>query len=191
MMSDIKKYIESSINTLQAMNDAEHCALLDEIVTLIVKTLCDGKKVMLCGNGGSAADSQHIAAEFVGRYKKDREGYPAIALTTDTSILTAVGNDYSFDTIFARQVEALGSSGDVLIGLSTSGNSKNIICAFEEAEKKNITTVAFTGKGGGALKTIADTLFAVDSVNTPDIQAGHIVALHAVCEVVENKLCSS
>jgi D-sedoheptulose 7-phosphate isomerase len=143
------------------------------------------------GNGGSAADCQHLAAEFVGRFKLERKGYPAIALTTDTSILTAVGNDYSFDSIFSRQIEALGKEGDLVVGISTSGNSKNIIRGVEKAKELGLYTVGLLGKDGGALKDLVDLPLVVPIDNTARIQECHILIGHIVCEIVEERLASA
>lgn len=148
-------------------------------------TIGAGHKVLLMGNGGSAADSQHIAAELVGRYKKDRAALPAIALTTDSSILTSIGNDYGFDHVFARQVETLCSPGDVVIGISTSGNSANVVAAIKSARKLGAYTVGMTGAAGGRLAQLCDTTLAVPSSDTPRIQEAHILIGHILCELVE------
>ncbi len=152
---------------------------------LIGKRLKNGNKVLICGNGGSAADSQHFAAEIVGRFEKERKGYPAIALTTDTSALTAIGNDYGFEKIFSRQVEALGEKGDILIGISTSGNSQNIIEAVKVAKEIGIFTVGFLGKDGGKMKDIVDKAFIVKSNNTARVQEVHLTLEHAICRVLD------
>ena len=156
------------------------------VVADICKNALDkGHKILFCGNGGSAADSQHLAAELVGRFVKERESLPAIALTTDTSILTAIANDYSYDDVFSRQVAGLGQAGDVLIGISTSGNSKNVVKAIELAKQKGLKTVAFTGEGGGKLGALCDAVIAVPSKTTARIQEIHILVGHIVCELVE------
>lgn len=152
---------------------------------LLGRRLKMGYKVMICGNGGSAADSQHFAAEIVGRFEKERRGFPAIALTTDTSILTAVGNDYGFDKIFSKQVEALGQKGDILIGISTSGNSENVIQAVEVAKNMGIFTVGFLGKDGGKLKDIVDKAFIVKSNSTARIQEVHLTLEHTICNILD------
>ncbi len=152
---------------------------------LMAKRLEMGYKILICGNGGSAADSQHFAAEIVGRFEKNRKAFPAIALTTDTSALTAIGNDYGFDEVFARQVEALGQKGDILIGISTSGNSKNIIKAVEKAKEMNLFTVGFLGKDGGKLKDIVDKAFIVKHDNTARIQEVHLTLEHTLCKIIE------
>ena len=156
----------------------------------IARRLKEGGKVLLCGNGGSAADCQHIAAELVGRFGMERKAIPAIALTTDTSILTAVANDYSFDRIFERQVEALGQEGDVLIGISTSGNSRNVIRAVEKAKEMGILTVGFLGKDGGTLAKLVDYPLVVKSFSTPRIQEVHITLGHVLCDFIEKFLFS-
>jgi D-sedoheptulose 7-phosphate isomerase len=152
---------------------------------LIGKRLKLGNKLLICGNGGSAADSQHFAAEVVGRFEKERKGFSAIALTTDTSALTAIGNDYGFDRVFSRQVEALGQKGDILIGISTSGNSKNVIEAVRVAKGLGIFTVGLLGKDGGQLKDLVDKAFIVRSNNTARIQEVHITLIHAICRVLD------
>ncbi|MBI4115803.1 MAG: D-sedoheptulose 7-phosphate isomerase [Candidatus Omnitrophica bacterium] len=164
--------------------------VLEKIADLIARALRSGRKILLCGNGGSAADSQHIAAEFIGRFKRERQSLPAIALTTDTSILTAIGNDYAFEKIFARQVEGLGQKGDVLIALSTGGNSKNVLEAVKAAKARGVTTVGFTGVKGGALKDLVDHCFYAQSSETSHIQEVHITALHALSEVIEDLVFS-
>jgi D-sedoheptulose 7-phosphate isomerase len=155
---------------------------------LVYECLRSGHKVLLCGNGGSAADAQHIAGEFVGRYLKERRALPAIALTTDTSILTAIGNDYSFDIVFARQVEAIGAPGDVLIGISTSGNSPDVLRAVEAAQRIGLRTIGLTGQSGGQLAGLADICVRVPSSETPRVQEGHIAIAHVLCELVEDAI---
>jgi len=156
----------------------------------IAERVKEGNKILLCGNGGSAADCQHIAAELVGRFGMERRALPAIALTTDTSILTAVANDYSFDRIFERQVEALGQEGDVLIGISTSGNSENVVRAVEKAKEMEILTVGFLGRDGGKLAELVDHPLIVKSFSTPRIQEVHITLGHVLCDFIEKFLFS-
>ncbi len=156
----------------------------------IARRVKEGRKILLCGNGGSAADCQHIAAELVGRFSNDRRPLPAIALTTDTSIITAVANDYSFDKIFQRQVEALGEEGDVLIGISTSGNSRNVINGVIKAREKGLLTVGFLGKDGGELARLCHHSFVVKSHSTPRIQEVHITLGHVLCDFIEKFLFS-
>ncbi|SUP40309.1 D-sedoheptulose 7-phosphate isomerase [Veillonella criceti] len=149
--------------------------------------LAAGNKVFFCGNGGSAADAQHLAAELIGRFQKERRSLASIALTTDTSILTAVANDYGYDEVFARQVEGLGRSGDVLIGISTSGNSANVVKAALKARDTGMHTIAFTGEGGGKLNEICDITLAIPSKVTARIQEMHILVGHIICELVEEE----
>lgn len=144
-----------------------------------------GRKILICGNGGSAADSQHMAAEFVGRFVKERQSLPALALTVDTSLLTAVGNDYGFDCVFSRQVEGLGQEGDVLIAISTSGNSANVVKAVKTAKEKGIYVIALTGENGGTLTKESDLCLAVPSQVTARIQEMHIMIIHMICEIAE------
>ena len=159
--------------------------VLEGIAEAMIATLSAGRKILWCGNGGSAADSQHLAAELVGRFQRDRRALASIALTTDTSILTALGNDIGFDRVFSRQVEAISSPGDLLVGITTSGNSPNVVLALETARKLHLTTVAFTGQGGGKVAQFADHLFAVPSRNTARIQEAHTLAGHMICDWVE------
>lgn len=161
---------------------------IDACAKIISETFEQGGKVLLCGNGGSAADAQHIAAEFVGRYEKERRALPAIALTTDTSALTALANDYHFDRIFARQVEALGSSGDCLIAISTSGNSPNVIAAIMAARRAGCTIIGLTGSGGKKLASLCDAVVMVPSDRTARIQEAHIAVAHYWCEVLDKQL---
>lgn len=163
-------------------------ALLGAVADRLIQAYSAGKKVLICGNGGSAADAQHIAAEFVGKFYLDRRALPAEALTVNTSSITAIGNDYSFDQVFSRQIEAFGAEGDVLIGISTSGNSRNVVEAFHVARLMGIVTVALTGASGGKLKEEADYCICVPSSDTPRIQEHHILAGHLICEVVERAL---
>lgn len=152
----------------------------------VVASLRAGGKLMICGNGGSAADSQHIAGEFINRFLLERRPYAAVALSTDTSSMTAVGNDYSFDQVFEKQVQALGRSGDILLGISTSGNAANVCRAFEAAKKLGIKTVALTGGAGGRLAPLADRVIAISCTrHTPRIQEGHELAFHLFCERIE------
>lgn len=180
---------QASIDTKQALiNDTKRLEGLLEVAKVASSTIKAGHKIMLCGNGGSAADSQHIAAELIGRFEKERRSMAAIALTTDTSALTAIGNDYGYDQVFARQVEGLGQSGDLLIGISTSGNSKNVVKAMEVAQSKGIRTVALVGdKPEGAMQAVADYVLAAPSTNTARIQECHILIMHTLCQLVESE----
>ena len=173
-----KETIEKTIRLLT--EDIEKAALL------AVNTLKNGNKILLFGNGGSAADAQHIAAELTGRYKTERKGLPAIALTTDTSALTAIGNDYGYDRVFDRQVEALAVEGDLLLGISTSGNSTNVIKALELGKKLGCKTVGFTGRNGGKMNQVCDLNLIVPSDNTPRIQEMHILFGHTICQLIDN-----
>jgi D-sedoheptulose 7-phosphate isomerase len=159
-----------------------------QVADTAVAALRAGRKVMICGNGGSAADAQHWAGELVSRFNYDRPGLAALALTTDTSIITACGNDYGYDETFARQVQALGVAGDVLFVLSTSGNSPNVIKALEAARARNITTIAFTGRSGGKAAALCDVSIRVPHDSTPRIQEGHEVLGHAICALVEAEM---
>ena len=183
----IESTIAASIATKQQLlADTARLDALATVASHVSKSLKSGGKVMLCGNGGSAADSQHIAAELIGRFEKERASMAALALTTDTSALTAIGNDYGYDQVFSRQVEGIGQSGDVLIGISTSGNSANVVKAMEAAAHKNIATVALVGdKPGGAMQAIADYVLAAPSTNTARIQECHILMMHILCQLVE------
>lgn len=151
----------------------------------IVNCLNNGGKILICGNGGSAADAQHIAAEFVGRFVMERPSLPAIALTTDTSLLTAVSNDYSFSDIFEKQVSALANEGDILWGISTSGNSENVIKALRKASKNNVTTLGFSGRDGGQMRGICDHIIVIDEKETARIQELHILSAHIICGLVD------
>ncbi len=189
MSQKIKEIIAASMLVKQHLLDDEKIInTVTNCVAVIVNAFNSGNKVLFCGNGGSAADAQHLAAEFSGRFYIDREALPAEALHCNTSYLTAVGNDYSFDVIYARLIKGLGKKGDVLIGLSTSGNSANIVNAFEIAKEKEMITIGFTGLTGGLLKEISDHLLKVPSTDTPRIQESHILLGHIICELVEEKL---
>lgn len=172
----------------KAAEDAGFLASIEKIADAVAGTLSNGGKVLLCGNGGSAADAQHIAAELVGRYEAERAALAAIALTTDTSALTAIGNDYGFDHVFERQVLALGKKGDVLIAISTSGKSPNILCALDAAKKLGLVTVGFGGAKDGPMVKQCDLMLSAPSERTPIIQQLHITAAHAICGLVERRL---
>jgi D-sedoheptulose 7-phosphate isomerase len=170
-----------------AQLDHKH-ELLKSIADAMIEALRSGNKVLWCGNGGSAADSQHLAAELVGRFRRDRPAMASIALTTNTSILTAIANDFGYDTVFGRQVEALGRPGDVLVGISTSGNSPNVCAALSAARSMGIKTVAMTGSDGGKLAANADLVLRIDSKETARIQEAHILCGHIVCDLIESSL---
>ncbi len=186
MNQKIKNIIASSIAVKQeVLEDENLLATIDQIVMAVVNSFKSGFKVQFCGNGGSAADAQHLAAEFSGRFYKNRRALPSDALHCNSSYLTAVANDYSYDDIYARLVDGTMQKGDVLIGLSTSGNSGNIVKAFEIAREKGIITIGFTGASGGKLKALSDYLINIPSDTTPRIQESHILVGHIVCELVE------
>ena len=189
MTNKIQKLITESIDVKQQLLQ-EHNFLqtLATVVEVITDAFNAGNKVLFCGNGGSAADAQHLAAEFSGRFYKNRKALPAEALHCNTSYLTAVANDYSYDVIYARLLDGIGVKGDVVLGFSTSGNSVNIIKAFEVAKEKGIVTIGLTGTSGGAMKAVSDHLFNVPSTTTPRIQESHILIGHIICELVEEKV---
>lgn len=190
-MENLKAIIQASIQVKQQMLEDEN--LLQTVIdatTKIVSSLRNGGRIYFCGNGGSAADAQHLAAEFSGRFYKDRNALPAEALHANASYITAVANDYGFDVIYSRLVEGVMKKADVLVGLSTSGNSANIVKAFEAAKAKDITTVAFTGLTGGVLKSLSDYLINVPSTDTPRIQESHIMIGHIICQLAEEQYFS-
>jgi len=185
-MDKIKKIIKASIDTKQSVLQNEGLLkTIDTSVDVIVKAFRNGKRVYFCGNGGSAADAQHLAAEFSGRFYTDRKALPAEALHCNTSYLTAVGNDYGFEEIYSRLIDGIGEQGDVLVGLSTSGNSPNILKAFKTAKKKEMITIGFTGKSGGEMRQLCDHLINIPSSDTPRIQESHIMVGHIICQLVE------
>jgi D-sedoheptulose 7-phosphate isomerase len=184
----IKTHIQKSIDAKQAIYQSEaFLKALADAGELCVEAYRQGKKVILAGNGGSAGDAQHIAAELVGRYKFDRPALPSIALTTDTSAITAIGNDYGYDQVFSRQLDGLSQEGDVFIGISTSGNSKNILAAVEVARKKGCKVIGFSG-ANGALKDLSDVAIAVPAAETATIQESHIMCGHIICDIIEQSL---
>lgn len=191
MKHKIKSIIEASVDTKnKILSNDELLSKIEAVSKLIAGAFKNGNRLYLCGNGGSAADAQHLAAEFTGRFYSDREPLPAEALHVNTSFLTAVANDYSYDQIYERAIKAHARKGDVLIGISTSGNSKNIILAQEEAKKRGVTVISFTGEGGGKMKDSCDYLFNVPSKDTPRIQESHILIGHIICQLVEEQLFS-
>ena len=188
-MGKIKDIIQSSIDVKQKILKNEDLQkTIGKVVDAIVNAFKNGKRVYFCGNGGSAADAQHLAAEFSGRFYSDRKALPAEALHCNTSYLTAVANDYGYDVIYSRIIDGIGQQGDILIGLSTSGNSKNIINAFETARMKKLITVGFTGTSGGKMKALSDHLINIPSNDTPRIQESHIMVGHIICQLVEEKI---
>lgn len=189
MKNYIIKQIADSAATKQAILDND--TLLNTIVTVAQECVAvyrRGKKTMLAGNGGSAADAQHIAAELVGRYGFDRPSIPSLALTTDSSNLTAIGNDYGYDKVFSRQLEGMAQEGDLFIGISTSGNSQNILNAFESAKDRGVITVALVGRDGGKMAQMADFAIIIPSNTTPRIQESHILIGHILCDIIEKEL---
>ncbi len=189
----IRKVLEHSREGLRVREAffEEHAAHLVDIARVMALCLTEGGKVLFCGNGGSAADSQHLAAEFVNRFKLERPPLPAMALTTDSSILTAIGNDYGFDLVFVKQVQALGQAGDILVGLSTSGTSRNVLAALREAKQRGLTTLGLCGAMTGEMEPLCDHLLSVGSKDTPQVQEVHIAAGHMLCHVVDHFLFES
>ena len=187
MIKEIQSQLRSHCEVMAAL-ERDLAPAIASTVSLLVEAFRDGKKLLVMGNGGSAADAQHFAAEIVGRFKLERRALPAIALTTDSSILTAIGNDYGFDRIFSRQVEAHAEAGDVVVGISTSGNSPNIQLALQIAAQMGCRTVALLGKDGGTIKDFAELPIVVPSHDTPRVQEGHIAIIHIVCDLVEKAL---
>jgi D-sedoheptulose 7-phosphate isomerase len=189
MLDSIKNQIKRSADLSQKL--IENRSFLYEIekaALKIIDTFRNSKKIMLAGNGGSAADAQHLAAELVNRFNFNRPGLPAFALTTDTSVLTSIGNDYGFENIFKRQIESIGNQGDVFIGISTSGNSPNIVEAFRGCREQKISTIGLTGSSGGIMKDLCDICIMIPSDETPRIQEMHILAGHIICCLVEEEL---
>jgi D-sedoheptulose 7-phosphate isomerase len=185
----IAAHLKLSLAAMERANgDAAMLATAGRIADAIIAALRAGRKLLIIGNGGSAADAQHIAAEIIGRYKKDRPGYAAIALTTDTSALTAITNDYGFERVFSRQVEGLGQRGDVLLALSTSGRSPNIVAALRKARELGLVTIGFTGTKGEALGTACDHLLIAPSDDTPVIQQIHLAVAHGLCDEIERAM---
>ena len=188
-MEKIKNIIQASIDTKQKLLYSDVLVkTINDIVEIITTAFKNGNHVYFCGNGGSAADAQHLAAEFSGRFYTDRKALPAEALHCNTSYLTAVANDYSFDVIYSRLIDGIGKEGDVLVGISTSGNSKNIINAFGTAIAKKMITVGFTGATGGQMKELSNHLINIPSTDTPRIQESHILVGHIICQLVEEKI---
>lgn len=181
----IRQELSELIKGLESLQQSEATSVVYRVAELCIGALRSGHKVIFCGNGGSAAQSQHLAAELVGRYKLDRPAMNSISLTVDTSNLTAIGNDYGYDVVFARQLEGVGQNGDVLIGLSTSGNSRNILLAFEKAKQMGIHTVALVGRSGGRMKEEADISIAVPADTSAHIQEMHITLGHLICDLIE------
>lgn len=189
MRPKISSIIQSSIDVkTKVLKNEQLLKTIEGCVDSIIQSFKNGNKTLFCGNGGSAADAQHLAAEFSGRFYTDRDALPAEALHVNTSYMTAVANDYSYEVVYSRLIKGIGNKGDVLVGLSTSGNSANIVRAFETAKEKGMTTIAFTGDTGGKLKPLSDFLINVPSTDTPRIQESHILIGHIICQLVEEKL---
>ena len=188
MKENIENILEEKINLLKELKENGYSDQMIRISDMIVESITNGHKLLIAGNGGSAADAQHIAAEIVGRFELERKGYAAIALTTDTSILTAVGNDYGYDDVFSRQVEGLGQEGDVFLGISTSGNSKNIIKAIEKCREQGVKVIGFTGHTGGKMADMCDECLIVNGPNTARIQENHMMSYHIMCQIIERKV---
>jgi D-sedoheptulose 7-phosphate isomerase len=189
MINEIKKQLQEHRALIEVL-EQDMAPLIAEMSGLISAALSEGNKLLVMGNGGSAADSQHFVAEIVGRFKLERKALPAVALSTDTSILTAIGNDYGFEAIFSRQVEALASPGDIVVGISTSGNSPNVLSALKVARERGCHTIGLLGKDGGSIKAACDLALVVPTTDTPRIQEGHITIIHIVCDLVEKALFS-
>jgi len=185
MKNLIEKEIKEHINTIEKALSSM-VVDIEKVSNMAIDTLKNGNKILLCGNGGSAGDAQHISAELTGRYKKERRGLPAIALSTDTSAITAIGNDYGYDRIFDRQVEAIGNSGDMLIAISTSGNSQNVILALKVAKDMGMSCIGFSGKDGGDMDSLCDINLVVPSNDTARIQETHILIGHIICQNIDN-----
>ena len=192
MKEKIQAIITESLEVkARVLNDPELISQVGEIIKLIVRRFREGRHLYFCGNGGSAADAQHLAAEFSGRFYIDRDALPSEALHCNTSYMTAVANDYSYDLIYSRLIKGIGKPDDILVGMSTSGNSTNILKAFETAREKGITTIGMTGEGGGKLKALSDLLIAIPSRNTPRIQEAHMLLGHIICQLVEEQYFSA
>ena len=189
MNKNISNIIKASMDVKkQILENTELLATIEKVIEVIVNAFKNGNRVYFCGNGGSAADAQHLAAEFSGRFYTDRKALPAEALHCNTSYLTAVANDYGYDVVYSRMIDGIGQAGDILAGLSTSGNSGNIIKAFEIAKEKKIITIGFTGLSGGLIKSLSNYLINIPSTDTPRIQESHIMVGHIICQLVEEKI---
>lgn len=189
MLENIRNQIKTSASLgLQIVDNESLLSDVERVARIVIAAYRNDNKVMLAGNGGSAADAQHIAAELVNRFNFNRPGLPAFALTTDTSVLTSIGNDYGFERVFARQLESIGNKGDVFIGISTSGKSGNIIEALRTCRERHITTIGFTGASGGMMKDLCDICLTIPSDETPRIQEMHILIGHVICYLVEEEI---
>lgn len=184
----VETYIAETIEAIKSISTVS--TQIEAAIVLWETALSAGNKIIFCGNGGSAADAQHLSAELMGRFLIDRDPLPALSLTVDTSALTAIGNDYGYEHVFSRQLKGIGVAGDVLVGMSTSGNSKNVVQAFQVAKTKGIKTIGLTGQGGGELAALSDVLIAIPSSKTNHIQEAHIAIGHLMCQAIEGDLCS-
>ncbi len=189
MSEIIKSSLEDHLNTVRSLES--YTPVIKRISSIFASAIRRNKKIIFFGNGGSAADAQHLAAELVGRFKKKRRPLSALALTTNTSILTALGNDFGFEYVFSMQIEAMGNPGDIAVGISTSGNSKNVLCGLQKAKEKRMKTVGFLGRDGGEIKNAVEIPLIISSDDTARIQEAHILIGHIICEIVERKLFNS
>ncbi|MBI2658053.1 D-sedoheptulose 7-phosphate isomerase [Candidatus Woesearchaeota archaeon] len=187
MKNEIQAGIMESMEVKKAILSSDIIGKMESAAQMIVSAFKSGKKVLLAGNGGSASQASHFAAEFVGRYKKEKKGLPAIALTADSSLLTAWSNDYDYTSVFERQLQAFGNAGDVFVAISTSGNSENVLRAVREAKRLGMKVINLLGKGGGRMKGTGDIDMIIPSDNTPVIQENHLMAFHIICEIVDNE----
>lgn len=187
-MNIVENVIQQQIENLKRLNETNYSKKIEDISKTIVECLKSGSKILIAGNGGSASDAQHFAGEIVGRFLLERKGLACVCLNTDTSVITCIANDYSYDDVFSRQLEAVGRKGDVFIGISTSGNSKNVIKAVEKSKEMGITTIGFLGKDGGKLKNIVDDALILPYESTARVQEHHIMSIHLICEIVEKEM---
>ena len=188
MKEIINNVLNTHIEAMKTLLESDYNSVMQQIINIQLECLNNGGKILIAGNGGSASDAQHFAGELVGRFLLEREGMPVIALNTDTSVLTCLGNDYGYNKVFSRQVEALGNPGDVFIGISTSGNSENIIEAVNIAKEKGLKTIGFLGKDGGKLKDICDKSLIIPFKSTARVQEAHITSIHIICEIIEQTI---
>lgn len=187
-MELINNVINEQIKNLEALRNSNYNEKIESISNILIKCLKNGNKILIAGNGGSASDAQHFAGEIVGRFLLERKGLSCVCLNTDTSVMTCVANDYGYEDVFARQIEGIGQKGDVFIGISTSGNSKNIVKAVEKSKEMGITTIGFLGKDGGNLKGMVDEDLVIPYKSTARVQEHHIMSIHLICEIVEKEM---
>lgn len=187
-MELINNVIDEQIKNLESLKNSDYGEKIEKIANELIKCLKSGNKILIAGNGGSASDAQHFAGEIVGRFLLERKGYSCVCLNTDTSVITCIANDYSYDDIFSRQIEGIGNRGDIFIGISTSGNSKNIIKAVEKSKEIGIKTIGFIGKDGGKLKDLVDESLIIPYKSTARVQEHHIMSIHLICEIVEKEM---